>query len=263
MSEASLKDVALPVDSFKSAAPHLRRPFTPEAVRWKVQTGTLVVPHVDSRLVTERLNLVCPDLWHDEYETFGQGLLCRLTVDGITRLDVGEKYTGKGLFSDAFKRAAVKFGVAVSLYALPKVFLSFEEGHLKEVGKQKKSTVITEEGRKRLDSGYRAWLKGTGEKQFGPALDHGDVEGAIGDPEAEATAATSDTPAEAEQPQKLDSDAAAALIQRAEQLYASLAKPAKKGIETKAAFNRALAGVWHDMEKLSAFVDDLQKRGEG
>lgn len=261
----NLAAVPLPVSSFKAAAPHLRRPFTAEAVKWKVQTGTLVVPHIDSRLVTERLNHVCPDLWQDDYEPVagGKGLLCRLTVDGITRLDVGEKYVGKGLYSDAFKRAAVKFGIGVSLYALPKVFLSFEDGHLKEVGTQKKSTVITDEGRARLDGGYRAWLKDTGEKMFGPALDHGDVEGAIGDPEAEA-AASSDTPALDPQPEKLTDAKAQALTEKAEQLFAALSNAQKKasGLTTKATFTRALAGAAHSHGDLEALVEKLEKAGK-
>ena len=104
-----------------NAAEHLRRPFAAEAVRWKVQAGTLVVPYVDARLVIERLNLVCPHLWHDEYEPVGggKGLLCRLTIDGIIRVDVGEGYQGKGLYPESFKRAAVKFRVQVHTTAMP------------------------------------------------------------------------------------------------------------------------------------------------
>lgn len=254
-------EAKFPVDSYKDAAIHLRRPFTAEATRWKVQTGTLVVPHIDARLAIERLNLVVPHLWSDEYEGVGaQGLLCRLTVDGITRLDVGEKYTGKGLYSDAFKRAAVKFGVGVSLYALPKVFLSMEDGHLKEVGKEgKKSKVLTDKGRDRLDSGYRAWLKETGEKMFGPALDHGDVAGAIGDVEAEAAAPTSEQPDLPAQPEPLDDAKAKALTEAATNLYDGLDKEQRKGM-TPAAFKRTLAGAAHSHADLEKLVADLEKR---
>jgi hypothetical protein len=68
-----------PCDSFKAAARHLRRPFTPAAVRFKVQatwpkdkpTGGLIVAYIDARLVTERLNLVVPHLWADAYRPVG------------------------------------------------------------------------------------------------------------------------------------------------------------------------------------------------
>jgi hypothetical protein len=120
-----------PVDSFRDAAHHLRRPFTKHAVKFKVQatwpkerpTSGLIVAYIDARLAIERLNLVCPHLWHARYEATGQGRMwCHLTVDGITRPDVGEG-DGKGLVSDALKRAAVHFGVGVSLYAVSKIVL--------------------------------------------------------------------------------------------------------------------------------------------
>jgi hypothetical protein len=255
---------SFPLNTFETAAIELRRPFTAEAVKWKVQTGTLVVPHIDARLAIERLNLVVPHLWSDEYEPIagGKGLLCRLTVDGITRLDVGSGYEGKGLYSDAFKRACVKFGIAVSLYALPKVFLSLEEGHLtkKKDSKGKEHTYLTDKGRERLDSGYRAWLKDTGEKMFGPALDHGDVAGAIGDPEAEAPAAPVDVPTEAP---ALDDATAKALVESAEKLYSGLTADQKKGLP-KAAFKRTLDGALHseDHGPLKKLVEDLEGRAK-
>lgn len=182
-----------PVDSYRDAAEHLRRPFAPPAVKWKVQTvfgegsGCIIVAYIDARLVVERLNLVCPHLWSDEYETVGQGLLlCRLTVDGITRRDVGEG-SGKALYSDALKRAAVKFGVGVSIYALPQVTIYWKDGEkrVKARPKGNKTTLeLTDYGRDKFREGYGKWLAEHGEKHFGPALDHGDVEGAVGDPDA-------------------------------------------------------------------------------
>lgn len=252
---------SFPVGSFKAAAPYLRRPFTAEAVKWKVQAGTLVVPYIDARLVIERLNLVCPHLWHDEYEPVGggKGLLCRLTIDGITRLDVGSGYEGKGLYSDAFKRAAVKFGVGVSLYALPKVRLSFDEAHLKtwKDKKGKEHTEITDKGHKRLDSGYRAWLKQTGEQMFGEALDHGDVADSFGDVDAE-TAAPASGPTEDPQPEKLTDAKATALIAGAEKLYSEL----PKGAMPKGAFTRYLESAWHSHEALEALIAKLEKAKE-
>src|SRR5690606_7091142 len=62
----------LPVATLAEAIPHLRRPFTPEAIRFKVQSvfkkqdGTpfacLIVPYIDARLASERLNRVVPDM---------------------------------------------------------------------------------------------------------------------------------------------------------------------------------------------------------
>lgn len=249
MSEGqSLADAPLPVHSFMTAAPHLRRPFTAQAVRWKVQTGTLVVPYIDARLVTERLNLVCPQLWHDEYEPVpgSKDLLCRLTVDGITRIDTGGGYAMlKGNYSDAFKRAAVKFGIGVSLYALPKLFLSTENGHLKQGSGKSKSLQLTDKGLTKLREGYAKWLKETGEPMFGPVLDHGDVEGAIGDPEAEAQA---DPAPASDQPQPLTDEKAVALTEAVQSAWDELSAEQRKatGFPTKAALKRAIAAASHD-----------------
>ena len=240
MSETGTRALAtetLPADTYKVAAAHLRRPFTAEAVKWKVQTGTLVVPYIDARLVIERLNLVVPHLWaegvpdHPEIPAYeplagGKGLLCRLTVDGITRFDVGSGYEGKGLYSDAFKRAAVKFGVGVSLYALPKVFLDKGKGQLKDRKSGSKTiTEITDSGREGLDKGYRRWLETTGNDLFGADLDHGDVADSFGDVEAEAETPAAETPEPT--PEKLTDTKGKALIAGAEKTYADLPKEAK------------------------------------
>ncbi len=188
----------LPVWNFAAAAEHLRRPFTPEAVRFKVQacypkadpSKALIVSYIDSRLVTERLNRVCPTLWHDEYEPVPNGLICALTVDGITRRDVGEQSATaptKGLYSDAFKRASVKFGIGVSLYSIPKIELSLKDGHLRAKDTAKgKTLLITVTGEQACRDRYAKWLADRGAKMFGEPLDHGDTPDSVGDVESQA-----------------------------------------------------------------------------
>ena len=169
-----------PVDSFKDAYPFLRRPFTPAAVRFKVQAtwkgGALIVAYIDARLAAGRLNHVIPHKWASSFEYDPKGdLICHLTVDGITRSDIGEGYKGKGLWSDALKRAAVHFGVAESLYVLPKMTLN--EGQLlkaKEV-KGKTTYILTPMGVTHCREVYEHWLESTGKQAFGEPLDHGDV----------------------------------------------------------------------------------------
>jgi len=168
-----------PVDSFKDAYPFLRRPFTPAAIKFKVQAtwkgGALIVAYIDARLAAGRLNHVIPHKWSTDYEIVPGGLLCRLTVDGITREDIGSDYVGKGLYSDALKRAAVHFGVAESLYVLPKMTLN--EGQLLK-GKEfkgKTTYVLTPMGVTHCREVYEHWLESTGKQAFGEPLDHGDV----------------------------------------------------------------------------------------
>lgn len=211
---ATLPATAFPVDSFKDAAPHLRRPFTPAAVKFKVQAtwpdGGLIVAYIDARLVVERLNLIVPHLWHDAYRPLGGGQMwCDLTIDGITRSDVGEG-AGKGLVSDALKRAAVRFGIGVSLYATPSLMLN--NPHLKRKERGGKETVtINGDGMRVVRATYTAWLEQHGTKAFGEPLDHGDVDGAQGDHEADAP----DVPAPAREA-GLREDMAASLVLNAD-----------------------------------------------
>lgn len=198
---------AVPVDTYQDAAPLLRRPFTPAAVKWKVQAANvdggwaLIVAHIDARLVIERLNLVCPHLWTgEEYHPASNGLMwCSLTIDGITRRDVGEGQ-GKGLVSDALKRAAVHFGIGVSLYAIPKTFLNAGP-HLKPIQTRNgPSFEMTEAGEKECARRYTAWLEQQGKAAFGEPLDHGDADGSVGDPVGAAPAPEAPAPAPADPP---------------------------------------------------------------
>lgn len=182
-----------PLDSFRDAATHLRRPFTPEAVKFKMQatwpkdnpTGGLIVSYIDARLVVERLNLIIPHLWSDRYDLIGGGLMwCHLTVDGITRSDIGEG-VGKGLVSDALKRAGVKFGIGVSLYAVPKMIVNAGDQAKVKGPASKKTLELTPNGETHVRNLYAGWLDVHGKHAFGDPLDHGDVEGAQGDAEAD------------------------------------------------------------------------------
>lgn len=185
----------LPVTTLAEAIPHLRRPFTPEAIRFKVQSvfkgkegqppsGCLIVAYIDARLASERLNRVIPGGWHAEYKMIdgSQMMWCRLTVDGVARTDVGASTKGmsKDLVSDALKRAAVQFGVGVSCYALPeiKIFMRDSRDRIKVQQTSKGPTILlTEYGHETLRAGYDKWLTEHGIDRFGPPLDHGDVVG--------------------------------------------------------------------------------------
>jgi hypothetical protein len=190
---------SFPVNSFRHAAPHLRRPFSAEAVKFKVQAtypkadpkGAIIVAYIDARLAVERLNLIVPHLWHDDYQAISDRmLLCKLTVDGITRSDVGEGGSSKAGFSDALKRAAVKFGVGVSLYAIPQTHLSVDRGEVQRVrGRDGESLAMLAKGEQLVRDRYRQWLAADGIEAFGQPLSHGDVEGAQGDIEADGESA--------------------------------------------------------------------------
>lgn len=179
------------LESFREAAPELRRPFTANAVKWKIQSTVgdvgQIVAYIDARLVIERLNALVPHLWAATFEPV-EGAhnfqRCFLTVDGITRSDVGEGGDPKSRQSAALKRAAVHFGVGVSLYAIPRQWLRQGDGPNKLRRNSKQKLMIDLETERFLHSFYAGWLE-SDLNTFGPPIDHGDVELAVGDPEVD------------------------------------------------------------------------------
>lgn len=176
----------------------LRRPFTPAAIRFKIQAGGgtkqqpakgLVIVYIDARLAIERLNRVVGLGWSDTYSAVNGGLLCRLTVLGVTREDVGiagdsgQGGSPKAIVSDALKRAAVKFGVGVSLYSVPQMWV--DPADIRYGGREGKPQGITDNGVRKLRQQYAAWIDAQGRHAFGDPLDHGDVDDSAGDVEAE------------------------------------------------------------------------------
>jgi hypothetical protein len=172
----------------------LRRPFTPEAIGWKIQTNpkenkkAMLVAFINARNVAARLNAVAPE-WDDGYQPGLHGsVICHLTVLGHTRSDVGfatvpKSPTGvavKTLYSDAFKRAGVKFGIGAFLYSLPRQYAPGSD--LRQVGD---SWYLTPKVEGQLRKAYLKWLNGDG-KEFGSPLGHGDAEDAQGDIEGDS-----------------------------------------------------------------------------
>jgi hypothetical protein len=123
---------ALEVD-VNAIAHALATPFEATEVKFKPQTVSgnraLAVPFVDARVIQDRLDEVLGVMgWQDSYECLPDGaVVCRLRIrlgaEWITKEDVGgqseqpdEGDRRKAAFSDALKRAAVKFGIGRYLY---------------------------------------------------------------------------------------------------------------------------------------------------
>jgi len=106
----------------------LAAPFESHEMKVRSQTGRQL-HYITARTAMNRLdNVLGPENWWDEYSPSENSVLCRLTIrlpDGtiLTKCDAGG-YAGmadsgdddKSGYSDGFKRAAVKFGVARYLY---------------------------------------------------------------------------------------------------------------------------------------------------
>ena len=107
----------------------LAAPFEPHEVKVRSAQAGRQLHYITARTAMNRLdNVLGPENWWDEYVPSENSVLCRLTIrlpDGstLTKADAGG-YAGmadsgdddKSGFSDAFKRAAAKFGVARYLY---------------------------------------------------------------------------------------------------------------------------------------------------
>lgn len=118
----------------------LAEPFPAECVSWRVGSTTsdkkrgMALAYVDARAVMDRLDAVLgPENWQDDYTFSDKRILCRISVklygewiskcDGAGDTDVEPE---KGGISDAFKRAAVKWGPGRYLYGMPSPWVEIE-----------------------------------------------------------------------------------------------------------------------------------------
>jgi hypothetical protein len=131
------------IKSLQALAAALAAPFPASVVGWKPQTikdrRAMVVAYIDARDVMDRLDAVLGPLgWQDSYECLPDGcVVCRLQLrlDGewVVREDVGSPSgqpdvgdRRKAAFSDALKRAAVKFGVGRYIYRLDQQWVDYD-----------------------------------------------------------------------------------------------------------------------------------------
>ena len=104
----------------------LKRPFPVNKLRWRKgqgNSGDLV--YITARDAMDRLDDVFGvGGWSDTYEWLGDRLMCKISCNmngtgWVTKSDGAEDSTieaVKGAYSDSFKRACVKWGIARYLY---------------------------------------------------------------------------------------------------------------------------------------------------
>jgi len=115
--------------------------FPPYRIRWRVGARTkdkskgMGLAYLDARDVTDRLDNVCgPANWQDRYTHAGQKTCCEIGIringewiwksDGAGDTDIEGN---KGAFSDAFKRAGVKWGIGRYLYSSNSPWVALDE----------------------------------------------------------------------------------------------------------------------------------------
>lgn len=125
----------------------LAAPLPKSKIDWridgKVSNGQArFVCYIDAHTVRERLDATVPGLWtskitrepeaHDKNGVVTYVYHCSITIsgaddDGVTRDDVGEGESPKIAATDAFKRAAVRFGIGAELYAMGTNYVPCDE----------------------------------------------------------------------------------------------------------------------------------------
>lgn len=112
-------------DMSPAKATALRKPFPAESIG-KLPKGGAMLDYVGHAAVTDRLLTVDPN-WSWEPLALGPdglpaldrsgNLWIKLTVCGVTRIGVGDGKNAKECIGDAVRNAAMRFGVALDLWA--------------------------------------------------------------------------------------------------------------------------------------------------
>lgn len=143
----------------------LAAPFSPDQVDWRIgstnkdKTKGMALAYIDSRAVMHRLDEVCGPFWQCDYVPMPNGTHCcrigikigdewlwrangAINFPDSDRTDAKEM-AAKGSYSDAFKRAAVLWGIGQYLYDLESPWV--------EIVAKGSSHVFADGVRQRLD----------------------------------------------------------------------------------------------------------------
>lgn len=118
----------------------LREPFSPDRISWRIGSTTkdkakgMALAYIDARDVMQRLDEVCgPENWQCDYPHAGAKTVCRIGIrlnnewvwkaNGAGDTDIESE---KGALSDAFKRAAVLWGIGQYLYDLDSPWVALD-----------------------------------------------------------------------------------------------------------------------------------------
>lgn len=150
---------------------NIAAPFHPDAISWRAQsltrdkTKAMALAYIDARDVMRRLDEACgPAGWQCDYPHANGKTICRIGIkvddewiwkaNGAGDTDIEAE---KGAISDAFKRAAVMWGVGRYLYDMKSPWAECEVG---DNGKWKKWTPSGEaELRRAAEGPYLAFMR--------------------------------------------------------------------------------------------------------
>lgn len=150
----------------------LSAPFPTDYIDWRIGSTTkdkskgMALAYIDARCVMDRLDTICgPGHWQCNYTPATGMLLCNIGIhfpgggwtwksDGAGTTDFEAE---KGMASDAFKRAAVRFGIGRYLYDLETPWVALEnEGRKIPDGERRKLDEAHDKAAQKLGWGPRA-----------------------------------------------------------------------------------------------------------
>lgn len=154
----------------------LSAPFPAESIDWRIGSTTkdkskgMALAYIDARAVQDRLDTVCGmDGWQCNYTPIADGsVVCNIGIlipgdkwvwksNGAGKTDFEAE---KGMYSDAFKRAAVMFGIGRYLYDLASPWVALEnEGRKFAADALKELTRVHEDFAQRAGWGMRAGVQ--------------------------------------------------------------------------------------------------------
>lgn len=126
----------------------LNKPFPPDRISWRLgstngdKTKGMALAYIDARDVMHRLDEACGPYWQAEYVPMPNGTCCcrigikiddewvwrsngSMNISDSDKADAKEM-AEKGSYSDAFKRAAVLWGIGQYLYDLDSPWVEIE-----------------------------------------------------------------------------------------------------------------------------------------
>lgn len=175
----------------------LAAPFSPDQVSWRVgvsnkkkrqretndnsakATKGQVLAYIDARDVMDRLDeVVGPDGWQDRYPHVDKKTVCEIDIwvegrgwvtkaDGAGDSDIEAE---KGALSDAFKRAAVRWGIGRYLYHLPTPWVDLDDREqISSADRAKLEALLTRDAAKAAATPPKAETPKPETPRLGPA----------------------------------------------------------------------------------------------
>jgi hypothetical protein len=150
----------------------LKEPFAYSEIEWKIQTvkkdktGAMAVAYIDSRAIQKRLDEFVGEFnWKNEYKMWqDKSQICGISIYNEERGEWVTKYDGsdntniepiKGGLSDAFKRAAVLWGIGRYLREIDGVWVDIEEKYGNTVIKANQYVKLEAEYNRAVFKEYR------------------------------------------------------------------------------------------------------------